>query len=273
VSDSETMQRPAPEPEDEPRAKAGEERPGLSLRASLGARWAALPLRWRRAAFWANRIACWALAAGAGGSLLWASLYGLAPVPGTALMVQRAVEGQDVRYRWRPLSQISPNLVRAVIAAEDARFCAHSGFDFEAIESALRAAESGGRLRGASTISQQTAKNAYLFPWRSWARKGAEAWFTVLDEALWTKRRTMEVYLNVAEWGDGLFGAEAAAQARFGKSAAELSAREAALMAAVLPNPNTYRLDPPGPYVAGRAGSLQARMGEVRASGLDSCIY
>jgi monofunctional biosynthetic peptidoglycan transglycosylase len=230
------------------------------------------PLRWRRRLFWADRVLGGAIAAFVGVSLLWTALYAVAPAPGTLLMLQRAAEGQDVRYRWRPLSAISPDLVSAVIAAEDSRFCAHAGFDFDAIETALREAEGGGRLRGASTISQQTAKNAFLFPQRSWLRKGAETWFVMLAEAVWPKRRTMEMYLNVAEWGDGLFGAEAAAQARFGKSAAELTAREAALMAAVLPNPHEWRLDPAGPYVSSRAGSLQRRLRDVQAAGLDSCV-
>jgi monofunctional biosynthetic peptidoglycan transglycosylase len=270
------IERPAPETEADA-ATADGARPPLAVR--LARLWPAFPdpfrrapLRWRRRLFWADRILGGAIAGFAGLSLLWTTLYGVLPVPGTILMVQRALEGMDVRYQWRGLDRISPDLARAVIAAEDSRFCAHPGFDYDAIQTALREAEGGGRLRGASTISQQTAKNAFLFPQRSWLRKGAETWFTMLAEAVWTKRRTMEVYLNAAEWGDGLFGAEAAARARFGKSAAELTEREAALLAAVLPNPHEWRVDPPGPYVAGRASSLQGRLRDVRASGLDSCV-
>ncbi len=231
-----------------------------------------LPAGWRRGLTVADRVLGWTIAGLAGLSLGWVMLYGALPVPGTVLMAQRALEGHEVRYRWRNLDAISPHLVRAVIAAEDARFCQHDGFDFDAIRTALREAGAGRRLRGASTISQQTAKNAFLWPQRGWARKTAETWFTMLTETLWSKRRIMTVYLNVAEWGDGLVGAEAAAQARFGKSAADLTERDAALLAAVLPNPHTWRLDPPGPYVSGRAPIVQARARDVRAGGLDSCV-
>lgn len=203
---------------------------------------------------------------------LWAGIYRFAGAPGTFLMAQRALEGETVRYDWTPIGKISPHLVRAVIGAEDSRFCQHEGFDLAAIEKALEEAEAGGRLRGASTISQQTAKNAFLWNGRSWVRKGLEAGYTVLIEALWPKRRIMEMYLNIAEWGDGIFGAEAAAQARFGKPAADLTAYEAALLAAVLPNPNEWRVDPPGPYVSRRAGTLQARARTVAAQGLAGCV-
>lgn len=254
-------ERPAP---DQTGARDG----ALARMRAFRLRW---PETWRGRLFLAARVFAWLLAVGAGLPLLWASLYGVAPVPGTILMAQRALEGERVRYEWRPIEAISPNLVRAVIAAEDSRFCAHQGFDIDAIQQIL--SEGGERMRGGSTISQQAAKNAYLWPQRSWIRKGGETWFTMLDEALWTKRRTMEVYLNIAEWGDGLFGAEAAARARFGKSAADLTEQEAALMAAVLPNPNEWRLDPPGPYVSGRAGTLRQRMNVVRSDRLDACIY
>lgn len=198
--------------------------------------------------------------------------YRLFDPPYTITMAVRAAQGQDVRRAVVPLGSISPNLVKAVIAAEDGRFCSHDGFDGAAIRSALAEARAGGRVRGASTISQQTAKNAWLWTGGGWPRKGAEAVFTLMIESAWSKARIMEVYLNAAEWGDGLFGAEAAAQARFGKSAAELTAREAALMAAVLPNPRTWRLDPPGDYVAGRATTLEARMRDVDRDGLARCV-
>lgn len=206
-------------------------------------------------------------------AVLWAGTYRFVGAPGTFLMAQRALEGEAVRYDWTPIERISPHLVRAVIGAEDSRFCRHEGFDLEAIGKALDEAERGGRLRGASTISQQTAKNAFLWNGRSWVRKGLEAGYTVLIEALWPKQRIMEMYLNIAEWGDGIFGAEAAARARFGKSAAELTPYEAALLAAVLPNPNEWRVDPPGPYVSRRAGTLQSRARSVAGQNLDACVF
>lgn len=206
------------------------------------------------------------------GSILWAGAYRIAEPPGTLLMVERGMAGESVTQHWASLEQVSPHLIRAVIAAEDTRFCLHGGIDFEAIDKAVSEAENGGRLRGASTISQQTAKNAFLWNGRSWLRKGGEAWMTLVIETLWPKKRIMEVYLNVAEWGDGIFGAEAAAQKRFGKSAKHLTAREAALLAAVLPNPHKWRVDPPGPYVRGRASTLRARMLQVQRDGLDNCV-
>ena len=206
------------------------------------------------------------------GSILWAGAYRFAGPPGTLTMAERRLGGETITRDWTPLGDISPHLVRAVIAGEDTRFCLHGGIDFEAIDEAVEEAENGGRLRGASTISQQTAKNAFFWNGGGWVRKGGEAWMTLVIETLWPKRRIMEVYLNVAEWGDGLFGAEAAARARFGKSAADLTAREAALLDAVLPNPHKWRVDPPGPYVRGRAATLRARMLQVRRDGLDQCV-
>lgn len=220
----------------------------------------------------ALRVIGWALAVAFLASILWAGAYRFAAPPGTLLMVERKFSGEIIVHPWTPLEEISPHLVTAVIAAEDSRFCLHSGIDFNAIDKAMEEAEKGARLRGASTISQQTAKNAFLSNRGGWLRKGAEAWMTVLIETLWPKRRIMEVYLNVAEWGDGLFGAEAAAQARFGKSATDLNPREAALLAAVLPNPHKWRVDPPGPYVRSRAATLRARMGQVRRDELDACV-
>lgn len=206
-------------------------------------------------------------------SLVWAAVYRVAPPPGTFLMLQRKLSGDVIIHPWTKLENISPHLVTAVIAAEDTRFCLHDGIDFEAIDKALEESKNGKRLRGASTISQQTAKNAFLWNGGGWVRKGGEAWMTMLIETLWPKRRIMEVYLNVAEWGDGLFGAEAAAQARFGKSAKDLNAHEAALLASVLPNPHKWRVDPPGPYVRQRTGVIRARMNQVRRDGLDACVF
>jgi monofunctional biosynthetic peptidoglycan transglycosylase len=212
------------------------------------------------------------LVLGVAAPLIWVVAYRFLPAPGTSLMAIRALEGEDVRRNPVSLSEISPNLVRAVIAAEDARFCSHHGFDLEAIEAAIRANADGGRLRGGSTISQQTAKNLFLWPDRSWVRKGAEAYFTVLIETLWPKRRILETYLNSAEWGDGVFGAEAAARVNFGKSARRLTRLEAARLAAVLPSPNRWSADAPGPYVRARTRSILANMRVVDRDGLARCI-
>ena len=196
----------------------------------------------------------------------------LVPPPVTFLMVTRAIEGEGLSYRWKSLDDISPRLVEAVIASEDARFCSHRGFDMEAIEKALKANEQGGRIRGGSTISQQTAKNVFLWPGRDWIRKGLEAGYTVLIETLWGKRRIMEVYLNVAEWAPGVYGAEAASRHWFGKSAADLTPREAARLAAILPSPRRYNASSPGPYVRRRASRVQAAMGTVRNERLAACV-
>ncbi|MCL4128883.1 UNVERIFIED_CONTAM: hypothetical protein GTU68_030832 [Idotea baltica] len=171
------------------------------------------------------------------------------------------------------IENISPHLVRAVIAAEDSRFCQHGGVDTKAIRKAIDEHKAGKGLRGASTITQQSAKNVFFWNGGGFLRKAGDAWMATVVDFVWGKRRVMEVYLNVAEWGDGLFGAEAAAQARFGKSAADLTEREAALLAAVLPSPNKWRVDPPGPYVSKRAGTLQARMRVVAGEKLDACVW
>lgn len=197
--------------------------------------------------------------------------YAVIPVKGTVNMVLRPA-GTTFRQKWVPLEQISPNLIHAVIAAEDTRFCAHDGIDFEAINAAIEDNKSGRRRRGGSTITQQTAKNVFLWNGGGYARKAVEAWFTLYIDTIWSKRRIMEVYLNIAEWGDGIFGAEAAAQARFGKPASQLSAREAALLAAVLPSPNKWRVNPPGSYVRTRAGTLQSRARSVKTQGLAACV-
>ncbi|MEM1410171.1 MAG: monofunctional biosynthetic peptidoglycan transglycosylase [Pseudomonadota bacterium] len=199
-------------------------------------------------------------------------LYRFVPVPGTTLMALRSFQGEELSYTWAPLNRISDNLVLAAIAAEDVKFCQHKGFDLGEIKAAYEDYKAGKGLRGASTISQQTAKNAFLWPGRGPVRKVVEAGFTLPMEVTYSKRRIMEVYLNVAEWGDGLFGAEAAAQARFGKSAKDLTRREAALLAAVLPSPNRWRVDPPGPYVRSRTRTLLARMRSVEVNGLATCV-
>jgi monofunctional biosynthetic peptidoglycan transglycosylase len=205
------------------------------------------------------------------------ALFRFVPPPQTWLMTIRLFEGQGRDYRWRSLDDISPRLVEAVIASEDATYCAHSGFDMKAIEKALktnaRVEQRGqGRIRGGSTISQQTAKNVFLWPGRDWIRKGLEAGYTVLIETAWGKRRIMEVYLNVAEWGPGIYGAEAAARHWYGKSARDLTAPEAARLAAILPSPRRYQAASPGPYIRRRASRIQAAMGTVRNDGLNACV-
>lgn len=187
-------------------------------------------------------------------------------------MLQRKMSGDVIIHPWRPLEKISPNLVRAVIAAEDSRFCLHDGIDMEAIEKAIEENQKGGKRRGGSTITQQTAKNVFLWQGGGWVRKGFETYFTVIAGRIWGKRRTMELYLNVAEWGNGYFGAEAASQGRFKKSAADLSIEEAALLAAVLPSPNKWRAVNPGPYVRSRAATIRKRMAVVRNERLDNCV-
>lgn len=204
-------------------------------------------------------------------SVGWAALYRVVPVPATPLMLIRAAGGSGLAHDWVPMSQMSPHLARAVIASEDTLFCGHGGFDWAAIEGAFEDNEEGRRLRGGSTISQQTAKNAFLWPDRSWTRKGAEAWFTLLIETLWPKSRILEVYLNIVEWDDGVYGAEAAARHHFKKPASALTRREAALLAVVLPNPRNWSPNPPGAYVARRAGVIERRMAVVERDGLADC--
>jgi monofunctional biosynthetic peptidoglycan transglycosylase len=200
-------------------------------------------------------------------------VYRFLPPPGTSLMLIRVVQGEGWRYHWRSLSRISPSLVRSVVAAEDARFCEHHGFDWNAMQKAMAHNEHSGRIRGGSTISQQTAKNVFLWPSRDYVRKGLEAWFTVLEEGLWGKRRIMEMYLNVVEWGPGVYGAEAASQRWFRTDADRLTPSQAATLAAILPSPLKWQAARPGPYVARRSRKIGARSGAVRVEGLAACIY
>ena len=194
--------------------------------------------------------------------------------PFTAFMLARqwqaAGEGDwrfRVAYDWRDRDDIAAHLPVAVVAAEDQNFARHHGFDFEAIAKARRNNARGGRVRGASTISQQLAKNLFLWSGRSWLRKGIEAWYTLLLETLWPKSRILEVYVNVAEFGDGVYGAQAAARSYFGKDAARLSTAEAARLAAVLPNPKRYSAARPGPYVQRRTRAIQRQMRYIGGSG------
>lgn len=168
--------------------------------------------------------------------------------------------GFRIAYDWRDLDAISPNLPVALVAAEDQRFAEHSGFDLEAIEKAQKNNARGKRVRGGSTISQQLAKNLFLWSGRSWVRKGIEAWYTLLIEAMWPKRRIVEVYANVVEFGDGVYGAQAAARTYFGKDARRLSASQSARLAAVLPSPKRYSVARPGPYVQRRTRAIQRQM-------------
>jgi monofunctional biosynthetic peptidoglycan transglycosylase len=206
------------------------------------------------------------------GPVIAVAVYRFAPPPVTYLMVQRAFEGRGFERKWVPIEKISPHLVRAVIAAEDARFCEHHGFDIKAIEKAMAANAAGKKLRGGSTISQQTAKNVFLWPGRDWVRKGLEAWFTVLIEVGWGKERILEVYLNSIEWGPGVYGAEAAAQKNFRVPAAKLTAAQAARLAAIVPKPLSWKAAKPGPYMKRRAGSINRNAKAVRREGLTSCV-
>lgn len=215
-------------------------------------------------------------------SVAWVMVDSFMPIPLTPLMAIRVFEnladGKQFIFSktWVAADLISLHLQAAVLAGEDTRFFEHNGFDFDAIQKAIehntrlaeRASLPGSgltrvphsRLRGGSTISQQTAKNVFLWPSRSWIRKGIEVYFTTLIELLWTKERILEVYLNVVEWGDGIYGAEAAAQFYFHKAAARLTPREAALMAAVLPNPRKFSVLKPSRFTLFREGTIRARM-------------
>jgi monofunctional biosynthetic peptidoglycan transglycosylase len=190
------------------------------------------------------------------------------------MVLHFATTFKPVNYHWREFEEISPALPRAVIGSEDQDFCHHNGFDWRAIDQAWRSHERHPRrrLRGASTISQQTARTIFLLPVRSWVRKGVEAYLTVLLEALWPKKRILTAYLNLVDWGSGNYGAEAAARAYFGKPASALNASEAARLAAVLPDPDIWHAARPGPYVRGRTETLQSRSTEVRRDDLDSCV-
>lgn len=206
-------------------------------------------------------------------SLFLVLLFRFVPVPITATML---FDGNGATRDWESLSNISPNLVRAVIAAEDGKFCQHSGFDTEAIEKALERNKKGGRLRGGSTISQQTAKNVFLWQgtgWTRYLRKVPEAWFTFLIETIWGKPRIIEVYLNVAETGIGTYGAEAGAQRYYNKSAANLSRAEAARIAAILPLPKKRAVNGAGGFTRRYGNTIAARIGVVKRDGLDACIY
>jgi len=183
--------------------------------------------------------------------------------PVTPLMLIRSAEGEGLDYRWRPLDQISSALPAAAIAAEDNLFCSHFGLDLGAIRAAWQTYRSGGVLRGASTISQQTAKNLFLWPGRHWLRKALEAYLALMLEAVWPKRRILEVYLNIAEFDGGVYGAEAASQRYFRRTAAQLTKRQAALLAAILPNPRQRSAAQPSRGVLSNAQVIEKRIGQL----------
>lgn len=196
-------------------------------------------------------------------------LFRFVPVPGTPLMAIRSVQSLSkgerpvVTYRWVPYDRISDHLKRAVIASEDQRFYTHHGFDRIEIEKAIKENKTRKKARGASTISQQTAKNLFLWPQSSWFRKGLETWFTLLLELIWPKERILEVYLNIMETGKGLYGAEAVARIHFNSTAAKLTPQQSAMIAATLPNPLVYSSRKPGPYIQRRQGQILRQMHSI----------
>jgi monofunctional biosynthetic peptidoglycan transglycosylase len=206
-------------------------------------------------------------------STLWVLAYRFINPPITITMIGDLIAGRGAHKDWMPISEIDRDMVRASIAAEDSKFCSHNGFDFEAIEDAMKRNASGGRIRGGSTISQQTAKNAFLWQGGGYARKGVEAWFTFLIEHLWDKRRIMEVYLNLAETGIGTYGVNAGSQRYFGHDASAMSATEAARIAAVLPLPKKRGATAPKGFTRRYGNTIAARIGVVGRDGLDACVY
>ncbi len=220
---------------------------------------------------WARAFRTWLLRGAVGAAaflLVWILAYAVLPVPTTPYILQERARLGGIERDWVPMEDISLNLARAVVAAEDANFCLHWGFDMAAIRDAIAA----GAARGGSTISQQTVKNAFLWHGRSWVRKALEAAITPVVELIWSKRRVLEVYLNVAEFAPGVFGAEAAARHHFGISASDLTQRQAALLAAVLPNPADRNASAPSDFVSRRARSIADGAATIRADGRDACF-
>lgn len=234
-----------------------------------------MTLRQRRRS-WPRRIFGWVMKAAVAFvllSILWVVVLRFVPPPITLTMLGDVVGGHGVTKSWREIGDIDPDMPRAAIGGEDGRFCQHNGFDYAAIAAAVRRNADGGRIRGGSTISQQTAKNVFLWQGGGYFRKALEAWFTVLIEQLWGKRRIMEVYLNVAETGIGTYGVAAGAERYYDHSAARLSASEAARIAAVLPLPKERAVVSPTGFTRRYGNSIRARLGIVRRDRLDSCIY
>ena len=207
------------------------------------------------------------------GSVLWVLAYRFVNPPITFTMIGDIVAGRGAHKDWMPIGEIDRDMVRASIAAEDSKFCSHHGFDFQAIENAMQRNASGGRIRGGSTISQQTAKNAFLWQNGGYFRKGLEAWFTFLIEHLWGKQRIMEVYLNLDETGIGTYGVNAGAQRYFGHDASAMTPTEAARLAAVFPLPKERGAIAPKGFTRRYGNTIAARIAIVARDGLDSCIY
>ena len=205
-------------------------------------------------------------------SVVWVVAYRFVAVPLTWPMARDALAGRHVERHWVALGDIAPAVPRAAIGAEDARFCAHRGFDFGAMEAAAEKNAAGKKLRGGSTISQQTAKNAFLWPGRSYLRKGLEAWFTVLIEQIWGKRRIMEVYLNIAEMGPGVYGVDAAARRYFDVPANALSPAQAARIVAILPQPIKRSAEAPKGYTRKYARRIERRIRVVKREAIDGCL-
>lgn len=223
--------------------------------------------RWRR---WLWQVPCALLAF----SILQVVVLRFIDPPFSSVMALRQMEawgqgdwGFRIHYQWRDLDAMARSVPISLVAAEDQQFPQHNGFDLKAIEKALDHNARGKRLRGGSTISQQVAKNVFLWQGRSWLRKGLEAWYTVLIEALWPKQRILEMYANVAEFGDGVYGVQAAAQRYWHKDAARLSAGESARLAAVLPSPRRYSVTKPGPFVQRRAVWIQRQARQLGGAG------
>ena len=206
-------------------------------------------------------------------SILWVLAYRFINPPITPNMIADLIAGRGAHKEWMGIDRMDRDVVRAAIAAEDSKFCSHSGFDFEAIEDAMKRNASGGRIRGGSTISQQTAKNAFLWNGGGYVRKGIEAWFTFLIEHLWDKRRIMEVYLNLAETGIGTYGVNAGSQRYFGHDASAMSPLEAARIAAILPLPKKRGAVAPKGFTRRYGNTIAARIGVVGRDGLDACVY
>ncbi len=204
-------------------------------------------------------------------SVVMVAVYAVIRPPFTPTMIERVVEGWfegrsvGINKQWKSYDEISPYVFKALMSGEDGKFLQHDGFDWKAIDRARERnkASGGKKLYGASTISMQTAKNVFLWQGRNYIRKGLEAYFTVLIEAVWGKRRILEVYANVIEWGDGIYGVEAASQFYFHKSAKSLTASEAALLAAIVPNPRRWSASKPTPYIVKRKGFILARMASM----------
>lgn len=198
--------------------------------------------------------------------------YRFVPPPVTITMLANALDGRGIDKDWMPLGRIDPVMARAAIAAEDSGFCTHHGFDIASMRAAFAANARGHRLRGGSTISQQTAKNVFLWQGRSYVRKAVEAWFTALIELIWGKRRIMEVYLNVIETGVGTYGVDAASLRYYHHDASRLSAGEAARMAAVFPLPKVRGVAAPTGFVRRYGNRIAARVGVVQRQRLDACL-